>query len=83
MKTIQTILIVLALIFGLTATSVGAIAMYKSVDNDSFVRINNMLIDNDLVTNYKFIDKVGSTTVTCYGSYAKGYQTSVSISCVK
>jgi len=87
MKTITTIVITAILTLGFVATSVGALAMYKSQDNDTFVRINNLLIDGDRVTNYKFTDK--DTKVTCYGSYSKRTTSigdivdSIGISCIK
>jgi len=81
------IILTATLTLALVATSVGAMAVYKSQDNDTFIRINNLLIDSDNVINYKFTDK--DTKVTCYGSYTKRYSNSgniidgVSISCVK
>lgn len=86
-KTAIILAIILALAF--VASTAGALAMYTWQANDSFVKITNMLIDNDGVTNYKFTDKVGTNTVTCYGSYSKR-NTSVgnivdsnAISCIK
>ena len=83
----KTIILTAILTLSLVATSVGALAMYKQQDNDTFVRINNMLIDGDQVTNYKFTDK--DTKVTCFGSYAKRITNigiivdSNAISCIK
>ena len=75
-QTILTLVLALALV----ATTATATAIYKSTDNDSFVRIYNMLIDTDNVVDYKFTDG----KVTCYGSYSKGSGlTSTAISCVK
>lgn len=89
MTTITKITIAVVLALSFVATSASAIAIYKTQDNDSFIKISNMLIDSDGVTNYKFTDKVGSSTVTCYGSYSKR-STSIgnivdsnAISCVK
>lgn len=85
----KTIILTAILTLALTATSVGALAMYTWKENDTFVRITNMLIDNDGVTNYKFTDKVGTNTVTCYGSYSKRVTNignivdSNAISCIK
>lgn len=85
----KTIILTAILTLALTATSVGALAMYSWKENDSFVKITNMLIDTDGVTNYKFTDKVGSSTVTCYGSYAKrtvnsgSIVDSMALSCIK
>jgi len=89
MTTITKIVIAVVLTLSFVATSAGAIAIYKTQDNDSFVKITNMLIDADSVTNYKFTDKVGTTTVTCYGSYSKRITNignivdSNAISCIK
>jgi len=67
----KTIILTAILTLAFTATTVGALATYTWKANDTFVKITNQLIDTDGVTNYKFTDKVGSTTVTCYGSYSK------------
>ena len=85
----KTIILTAILTLAFTATTVGALATYTWKANDTFVKITNQLIDTDGVTNYKFTDKVGSSTVTCYGSYSKR-TTSVgnivdsnAISCIK
>jgi predicted lipoprotein with Yx(FWY)xxD motif len=90
MKTTKTIIIVAIILFlALIASGAGAFATYAWKANDSFVKITNMLIDADGVTNYKFTDKVGTSTVTCYGSYSKRTTSignivdSNAISCIK
>ena len=85
----KTIILTAILTLALTASTVGAFAIYKTQTNGSFVKITNMLIDTDGVTNYKFTDTVGTSTVTCFGSYAKrttnigNIVDSIAISCVK
>ena len=92
MKTTKTIIIVaIILALALIASTAGAnvLTSFTYQNSSSFVRITNQLIDTDGVTNYKFTDKVGTSTVTCYGSYSKR-TTSVgnivdsnAISCIK
>lgn len=85
----KTIILTSILALAFTATSVGALATYTWKANDTFVKITNQLIDTDGVTNYKFTDKIGTSTITCFGSYAKRTTNSGSIvdsmalSCIK
>lgn len=85
----KTIILTAILAVAFTAGSVYAFATFTTKPNDSFVKITNMLIDTDGVTNYKFTDKVGTSTVTCYGSYSKRTTSignivdSNAISCIK
>lgn len=85
----KTIILTAILTLAFTATGVFAFATYKTKTNDTFTRITNQLIDTDNVINYSFSEKVGSSTVTCFGSYSKRNTNSgiivdsMALSCIK
>lgn len=83
-------IIITAVLVALFSTSTAyAYVTFKYEDNESYTQIGNSLIDLNGVVNYKFTDKVGKETVTCYGSFTKRMvngamvSDSTSISCVK
>jgi len=84
MKKIIIIAIILSIVFFAVRAS-AQVTSFNWKGDLPFTRITNRLIDEAQVVNYKFEDKVGTSTVTCYGSYVTNKQSlpSVSISCVK
>lgn len=79
------IITTLALAVFITGTAFAQVSSYNWKGDLPFTRITNRLIDEAQVINYKFEDKLGTSTVTCYGSYVTHKQSlpSVAISCVK
>jgi uncharacterized protein YxeA len=85
----KTIILTAILVLTFTAGSVYAFATYTTRTNSSFVKITNQLVDTETVTVYRFEEKIGSSTVTCFGTFASRNTNigkivdSTSISCVK
>lgn len=79
------IITTLALAVFITGTAFAQVSTFQWNGNLPFTKITNRLIDEDQVINYKFEDRVGNATTTCYGSYTKNRSAviGVSISCVK